>query len=117
MFGLAEGLLVAGIAQPLALGGAMAAVAMSLVVLCVVDDRRRHGMFISGWQRGPSRLVTAALVPFLFVMVFAAAHLRDGQSAQPLGYLLGALTFAVCTVASLYWEKLYRASLDGSAAR
>ncbi len=111
MFGLAEGLVVAAIAQPTATGGGMIAVAMSLLVICIMDDRRRHGMFISGWQAGPTRPLTAVLVLIMLAMVFLSLQLRDGENAQPLGYLIGAVTFAICTGASLLWEQLYRAQL------
>jgi len=111
MFGLAEGLLVAGIAQPTAMMGGMIAVAMALLVVCVTEDRRRHGMFISGWQGKSTRLVTLALFVFLLAMLAASAAVRDGESVQPLGYLIGAVAFAVCTAGSLLWQKLYRAEL------
>jgi hypothetical protein len=113
MFGLAEGLIVAGLAQPIATSGAMTAVAMSLIAVCIMEDRRRHGMFVSGWQRGATRPLTIALFLFLIVMVIGAAFVRDGETAQPLGYLIGAVTFAVCTWASIRWEKIYRAELAG----
>lgn len=117
MFGLAEGLLVAAVAQPLRLGAPMIAVALSLVTVCVFDDRRRHGMFVSGWQAGATRPVTLAMAAVLFVLIAAAAWLRDGDAVQPLGYLLGAIAWAVCTGASLLWQKVYRAELTAGSDR
>jgi cobalamin synthase len=111
MFGLMEGLLVAGIAQPIAMMGATIAVAMALLVVCVTEDRRRNGMFISGLQGRSTRWVVAALLVFLLPMMVASAALRDGESVQPLGYALGAIVFAVCTAGSLLWQKVYRAEL------
>lgn len=117
MFGLAEGLIIAGIAQPIGLMGAMIGVALALMAVCVMDDRRRHGMFVSGWLPGATRPLTIALMFFVVAMLLASLALRDGESARPLGYLLGAITFAVCTAASLHWEKIYRAQLAGEDAR
>jgi hypothetical protein len=117
MFGLLEGLLVAGIAQPTAMMGAMIAVAMALLVVCVTEDRRRHGMFISGFQGKSTRWVTVALLLFLVPMMAASALVRDGESAQPLGYALGAIAFAVCTAGSLIWQKVYRAELAQGGGR
>jgi cobalamin synthase len=117
MFGLLEGLLVAGIAQPAAMMAAMIAVAMALLVVCVTEDRRRHGMFISGFQGKSTRWVTLALLVFLLPMMVASAAIRDGESVQPLGYLLGAIAFAVCTAGSLLWQKLYRTELAQGGGR
>jgi hypothetical protein len=117
MFGLLEGLIVAGIAQPPAMMAAMVAVAMALVVVCVTDDRRRHGMFVSGFQGGSTRWVTLAVLLFLLPMMAASALLRDGESVQPLGYALGAIAFAVCTAGSLVWQKVYRGVLAQGGGR
>jgi hypothetical protein len=117
MFGLAEGLLIAGLAQPMRIGGGMTAAALALLVVCVMDDRRRHGMFVSGWQAGATRPLTILLSLFVVLMVVASLAVRDGGSAQPLGFLIGAITFAVCTAASLRWEKIYRAQLTGEGRR
>lgn len=117
MFGLAEGLLVAGVAQPLAITGAMTAAALALITVCVTEDRRRHGMFVSGWQAGATRPLTIALALFVAVMVAASAAVRGSAAAQPLGFLLGTIAFAICTWASLRWERVYRAELAGEAGR
>ena len=112
MFGLGEGLLIAAIAQPIAIGASMMAVAAALFGVCVWDDRRRHGMFVSGFQPGRTRPLTAMLVVFIAAMAGASLMLRDGSSAQPLGFLAGLVTFALCTAASLQWQKIYRAELE-----
>lgn len=117
MFGLAEGLIVAGIAQPVPMAAAMTAVSLSLLVVCIMDDRRRHGMFVSGWQPGATRPMTLLLSLFVVAMLITALLVRDGESVQPLGFLIGAFTFAVCTWASLRWERIYRSQLRrGDAA-
>lgn len=117
MFGLAEALLVAGVAQPVALMAGMFAAAMALVVVCVLQDRQRHGMFVSGWQEGPTRPLTIMLTLFVFAMLVAAFVVRGGESVQPLGYAAGAITFVVCTIASLRWEKIYQAQLRAGGSR
>lgn len=117
MFGLAEGLVVAGFAQPGAQMGAMMAVALALVVVCVTGDRRRDGMFVSGWRAGATRPLTILVTLFVIAMAMASAAVRDGEAAQPLGYLFGAIAFAVCTAASLRWEKIYRAELGREGRR
>ena len=112
MFALSEGLVVAGVAQPIGLYGPMLAVAMALLLVCVMQDRRRDGMFVSGWRAGATRPLTILLTLFIVAMAIASAIVRDGENVQPLGYLFGAIAFAVCTAASLRWETIYRADLE-----
>lgn len=111
MFGLVEGLVVAALAQPVAQAGAIITAAMILLVICVVDDRRRHGMFVSGWQRGATLPLTIIVAIFVLAIAMASVALRDKNASVPVGYLLGAVTFVICTLASLRWEKVYRADL------
>ena len=113
MYGLGQGLLIAAIAQPVETGGSMIAVAVALFGLCLWDDRRRHGMFVSGWQPGATRPLTIMLTLFVTLMAAASLVVRDGESAQPLGYLAGLVTFVICTAASLLWQKIYRRQLQG----
>lgn len=117
MFGLAEGMLVAGIAQPTAQAGAMIVIAMALIIVCVSEDRRRDGMFVSGWQPGATRPLTILITLFVLAMAAASAMTRDGGGAEALAYLFGAITFLVCTAASLLWEKIYRNDLIRKATR
>jgi hypothetical protein len=110
-FGLAEGLVVAGLAQPTAQAGAMIVMAMALLIVCVSQDRRRDGMFISGWQPGATRPLTMLVTLFVLTMAAASAMTRTGGGVEPLAYVLGAITFVGCTAASLRWESIYRADL------
>ena len=111
MFGLVEGLVVAALAQPVVQAGAMITAAMVLLVICVVDDKRRHGMFVSGWQRGATLPTTIIVSMFVLAMAAASVAMRDENAFVPFGYLLGAVTFVICTLASLRWERVYRADL------
>ena len=113
MYGLAQGLIIAAIAQPLNIAGSMIAASAALFGLCVWDDRRRHGMFVTGWQPGATRPLMMMLVLFVTLMTAASLVVRDGESAQPLGYLAGLVTFVICTAASLIWQKIYRRQLQG----
>ena len=50
-------------------------------------------------------------------MLAASVAARETSAAQPLGFLLGVIAFAVCTWGSLRWERIYRAQLAGGAGR
>lgn len=115
MFGLAQGLVVSGLAQPTAQAGAMIVAAMALLTVCIGQDRRRDGMFVSGWQPGATRPLTILLTVFVLAMAVASARTRDGGGVEPLAHLFGAIVFMVCTAASLLWEKIYRADLAKKA--
>ena len=115
MFGMAEGLIVAGLAQPNSLAVAMIVIAMVLLIVCVAADRRRDGMFVSGWQPGATRPLTIGITLFVLAMAAASAMYRDVEHAGVLGYVFGALTAVVCTGASLRWEKIYRNDLLGKS--
>jgi len=115
LFGLVEGLIVAGLAQPVAQAGAMIVAALVLIVICIGWDRRRDGMFVSGWQPGATRTLTVVITLFVLAMAVTSVTLRDSGAAVPIGYLLGGITLVVCTAASLHWEKLYRDHLVGKA--
>lgn len=117
MFGLAEGLVVAGVAQPTAQAGAMITAALALIFVCVAQDRRRDGMFVSGWQAGATRLLTILITLFVLALAVASAMTRNEAGTQPIGYLLGAVAFVTCTAASLRWEKIYRANLGRGGRR
>ena len=115
MFGMAEGMIVAGLAQPNTLAVAMIVIAMVLLTICVAADRRRDGMFVSGWQPGATRPLTIGITLFVLAMAAASAMSRNVGHAVALGYMLGAITAVVCTGASLRWEKIYRADLIRNA--
>lgn len=117
MFGLVEGLVVAGLAQPTLLAAAMIVGALALLLVCVSRDRRRDGIFVSGWQPGATRPLTILITLFVLAMAATAIMTRKSGGADALGYLLGVITFLVCAAASLRWEKIYRADLAGKAAR
>lgn len=111
MFGLSEGLLIAALSQTAQLRTAMIGVGLALVFVCIWDDRRRHGMFVSGWQKGATRPLMIALVLFLVMMVCAGLYVRRGDGMQTIGLIIGLITFTVCTAASVAWERIYRAEL------
>ena len=117
LFGLSEGLIIAALPQPAGLTAAMVAVAMALLAFCVFDDKRRHGFFISGWHPGPTRPLTVVLTLFVLAMATLSITVRNGATPEPLGYLLGAFTFVVCTAASLLWERIHRAGLARRTGR
>jgi hypothetical protein len=111
-FGVLMGSMVAATALPP--GGVLAVVAACAVaaVLIVARDRQRDGMFISGYHKGKTRVLTALLLvmTLLTLVVAKMLHTWMGLTWAPL--LLGVLTLFGCTAGSMMWERLYRQQLE-----
>ena len=105
------GLMMAGlVASPaLALPGRLALIAalLCLVALIIQSDRKRMGMFINGYRRGKTRLVTfPMLMVELSLYALAVVLNADGEHrAVPL--LLGAAAFVVGIAGSMLWQRVF----------
>jgi hypothetical protein len=77
-------------------------------------DRKRYGMFVSGWAPGRTQLVSYAL---LALAVAACLYVRLGmaepQREQPLFWVLLAATVAGTTALSYLWQHMYQQQLRG----
>ncbi|WP_133304010.1 hypothetical protein [Aurantiacibacter aquimixticola] len=115
LFGLAEAVFIFGLS--LTLFGTIAGlvVAAALTVWIFNDDKRRYGRVVSGWQGMKPKILLVALIAFVLSMAYLSWSAR-GQPIPAPGAVLAALaTFAVCTLASLWWQHLYRAELREGA--
>lgn len=111
-FGALMGILVAGYALPLPLNMAVVALCCAGVAAIVAWDRRRDGFFVSGYRPGRTRWVTALLLVCALAALAAAIFGREsGLAWAPLA--AGAALFVVATLASVMWERVYRAELEG----
>ncbi|GAB5350202.1 hypothetical protein [Alteriqipengyuania sp. 357] len=117
MFGVSEALIVMGIGIPGSTGIAFIAAGLALLVVQFYGDKRRDGMFVSGYKGTNTRRLTLSLVLLLMMAVGASLILRWDHGTNPLVVGLGALVAIVCTFASLWWERLYRAELLGGGLR
>ena len=113
-FGLTEGLLVTGLGIAGPIGVAACGVGVALVPLMVQQDKRRHGMFVSGWSSNRARPIVFALLALLLPAIALSLYLRWDSGVNPLVVLLGIAVAITSTWASIRWEKLYRAELEES---
>ncbi|MBU0825744.1 MAG: hypothetical protein KKA44_05410 [Alphaproteobacteria bacterium] len=90
--------------------------AMAAVAWLVVDDRRRYGVFVSGYRKGRTLPLTLALVALLLGTMGAEIYARvnDLSLAVKLGIAGGA--FVVALAASLLWTRIYDRELQDGAA-
>ncbi|HEY7900505.1 MAG TPA: hypothetical protein VIC25_04900 [Caulobacteraceae bacterium] len=106
-FGLIMAALVVQVALPTPLQFGLLACAMAGVAIVAVSDRRRKGMFVNGWRRGPTLPVSIAMMVMLFGLMFVASLVAwDGA---PFWYaaLAGAAAFVLATAGSVFWQRIY----------
>lgn len=109
--GAVMGILVASYALPPDTQLAVAAVVLAATALIVAADRRRDGFFVHGYRAGRTRRV--ALV-FLAIAIIGLIGGVVGKLAYGLVWApiaAGAIVAVLGTLASLAWERAYRADL------
>jgi hypothetical protein len=100
--------LVATPAVPLALRFVTIALVMVAVALVVQSDRKRLGVFINGYRRGKTRLVTFAMLAAVLPLYALSTYLslRYGDHRTPL--LLAAVAFVISYFGSVVWQRVFR---------
>jgi hypothetical protein len=77
------------------------------IVLVVRSDRKRLGMFINGYRRGRTRLVTFPLL-VIDLVLFGASIYEAHQTAGPIfSLLLGTAAFGVSLTGSILWQRVF----------
>ena len=106
LFGLVMGALVATptLALPLRL------VALALILFGIAGivawDRRRMGMFVNGYRRGKTLIVSFALLAIVLALyLFSARAGLAGDRLTPL--LLGVVAFIISVVGSVIWQRVF----------
>lgn len=88
---------------------------MLAVVLIIQWDRRRLGMFINGYRRGKTRLVTAGLLLIILPIYFASAWLAYEAKLVWPSILLAAAAMLVSYVGSTIWQRVFRREMGLAA--
>jgi hypothetical protein len=109
--GLLVGMLVASYALPPV--GTLVAVAIALVatLLLVRSDRRRDGFFVNGYRAGRTRQVALLFVAVAMLGLAAALVGKHVYGLTWVPLVAGAAVAVLGTIASLQWERVYRADL------
>jgi len=108
VFGLIMGMLAlsAGIGEPLQMP--LTALAMCLLAVTVVHDRRRLGVFINGYRRGRTLPVAAALLVSMLLLMFAEIHLREQGAGLDIRVAVALAAFAIAVLGSIVWQRRFR---------
>jgi Ca2+/H+ antiporter len=103
-----------GFAMPL--GTVLFVFAMAGLAAITVDERRRYGVFVSGYRKGRTLPLTLLFVALMLATIAAEFHARTtGMSlAVKLGIAAGA--FVLGFGFSLIWTRIYRRELLEDAA-
>lgn len=115
VFGAILGAMVLAVGVGGAAQVALTVSALAGVAIVVTYDRRRYGVFINGYRRGPTLKVTLALLAVTMVLFVGEIHAREvGMTlASKLG--LAAAEAIIAIAASVKFARVLRAELTGRA--
>ena len=114
--GLLMVLLLAGITLPSGASIAVSGLVLLLVFAIVRDDKKRYGMFVSGYQKGRTGWVIAIQIALTLGAMFYVLNYIDDPLGSPVFYAVAAALFVASTALSYAWEVVYRADLTGGRA-
>lgn len=105
------GALVASQAAPPPVTIAIEALLMVGVFGLLAWDRRRTGMFISGYRVGRTQPVTLGLVVFTVAVLLVGVWLKLDHGLVWAPLALGLVVTVVAYAASIFWQRIYRREL------
>lgn len=106
-FGACEAALVATPALILPLRFAVLAVTMVGVALIVRSDKRRLGVFINGYRRGKTRLVTFPMLALIMLLYFASCYYGLARSEPSISLALAGVAFITGWMGSVLWQRVF----------
>lgn len=116
IFGVMMALLLLALALPVGMQIPVIGLVLLLVVLVVRDDKKRHGMFVSGYQKGRTGWVLAAQAALLLAALVVTLIWLDEPLESLLFWVMAATLLVASTVLSVIWEKVYRTDLEEGRA-
>jgi hypothetical protein len=106
LFGLVMASLIATPALPLPLRLVALAAIFVGIGLIVISDRRRMGMFVNGYRRGKTLVVSIALLVFDLVLYALSVRAEvDGDTNLPL--MFAGVAFGVNVIGSIVWQRIF----------
>ena len=106
--GVVMTVIVAAAGLPTTLALIALALAVVLMIAIVRDDKKRHGMFVSGYQRGRTIWVVAAMIALALIAFIIVRTQLEGGVANPVFWGALAIVFLGVSALSLVWEIVYR---------
>lgn len=90
--------------------------AMAAVAWLVADDRRRYGLFVSGYRKGRTLPLTLVMVALLLGAMGAEIYARINELSLAVKFGIAGGAFAIALTASLLWTRIYERELRDGAA-
>ena len=104
-------LILFAIAMPAKGGIAVMGLVVILIFAIIRDDKKRYGMFVSGYQRGRTGWVLAVNLVIFAAAWAAIAKTGPHTIGDILPWVLIGAVFVATTALSYLWEIVYRADL------
>ena len=109
--GVVMGALVASPVLPLPLRFGVLVLVLLGIAAIVASDRRRTGMFINGYRRGKTLIVSAVLLVVLTGLYMASARAGLAGDDQT-SLLLAAVACVAAITGSVIWQRVFIAELE-----
>ena len=106
--GLLMTLIVVSVGLPRGLATFILLMVIVLTIAIVRDDKKRYGMFVSGYQRGRAAWVTGAIIALNLSAVIFVRTLVDNAVVNAMFWLVVAIVFLGTSMLSIAWERVYR---------
>ena len=101
-------LIVAAVALPKLVSIVVLAIAMILMALIVRDDKKRYGMFVSGYQRGKTAWIVGAIIVLILAALVTILTQFDDPVTEPGFWVTLSIVFLGTSGLSVIWERVYR---------
>ena len=99
-----------GLAMPW--GTLLFVAAMGSVAWLTIDDRRRYGVFVSGYRMGKTLPLTLALLVATVGGMFLMIRARTAGEGLDVRAAIAGAVFLVAFGASLWWTRIYTRELQ-----
>ena len=106
-FAATEAALVATPALVLPLRFVVLALVGIAVWMIVRSDRRRLGVFINGYRRGRTRLVTFPMLAIFLGLYLSSVHFGLTRQLPAICVVLAGVAFVVGYVGSMLWQRVF----------
>lgn len=82
------------------------------IFLIVRWDKRRLGVFINGYRRGKTRMVTFPMLALILGLYFASYYVSLSHGKPVIILALAATTFLIGYLGSTLWQRVFVSELN-----
>jgi hypothetical protein len=107
VFGLMMGGLIASFAFEFVVRTAILVIVLACIPLIIRSDRKRMGMFINGYRRGKTRVVTFGILALWLPLYALSVYFSLDRNNHEVPLVLGLLGFAMGTAGSVLWQRVF----------